>query len=249
MTLFEGLMLFGAGAVAGIINTLAGGGSLITLPLLIFLGLPSADANASNRVGIFLQNIFAVRGFKSKGVSVFPYGYYIAASAMIGAVIGAYVAVDISGQLFNRILAIIMILVIIVTVLKPMLFKVKSEEIFTRQKTATSVILFFGVGLYGGFIQAGIGFLIIAILTNVHGLNMAKTNSLKVFVALCYTAFAMVIFIIEDKIRWEYGLCLAAGTSLGGWFASRWSVGKDDKWIRLFLIVTVIALAIKLWFF
>lgn len=249
MTLLEGLMLFGAGIVAGVINTLAGGGSLITLPLLIFLGLPSADANASNRVGIFVQNIFAVRGFKSKGVSVFPYGYYIAATAMVGAVIGAYIAVDISGQLFNRILAVIMIIVIIVTVLKPMLFKLKTEEIFNRNRKASSILLFFGVGLYGGFIQAGIGFLMIAILTNIHGLNMAKTNSLKVFVALSYTALALIVFILEDKIRWEYGLSLAAGTSLGGWFASRWSVDKDDKWIRLFLVVTVVGLAIKLWFF
>ena len=249
MTIWEGLMLFGAGFLSGIINTLAGGGSLITLPLMIFMGLPSPVANASNRVGIFLQNIFAVRGFKSKGVSVFPYGYYIAASAMVGGVIGAYIAVDISSTLFNRILAIVMILVIMLTVLKPMIFKVKTEELFTPKNKALSIFLFFGVGIYGGFIQAGIGFLVIAILTNIHGLNMAKTNSLKVFVALSYTTLALIIFIIEDKIRWDYGLSLAAGSALGGWLASRWSVGKDDKWIRLFLVITVVALAIKLWFF
>lgn len=249
MIWYEALMLVGVGIFAGILNTLAGGGSLITLPLLIFLGLPSADANASNRVAIFLQNIFAVRGFKSKGVSVFPYGYYVAASAMVGAVIGAYIAIDISSQLFNRMLAIIMILVIVVTILKPMLFKIRAEEIFSKNRKVLSIILFFGVGIYGGFIQAGIGFLMIAILTNVHGLNMAKTNSIKVFVALCYTTLAIIVFIIEDKIRWEYGISLAIGSALGGWIASRWSVGKDDKWLRLILIVTVLGLAIKLWFF
>ncbi|MFZ9045499.1 MAG: sulfite exporter TauE/SafE family protein [Cyclobacteriaceae bacterium] len=249
MSIFEGLMLLGVGIIAGIINTLAGGGSLITLPLLIFLGLPSAEANASNRVAIFLQNIFAVRGFKSKGISVFPYGYYTAASAMVGAVIGANIAVEISGDLFNKILAIVMIVVIVLTVIKPMLFKIKTEELFTRKRIVSSVVLFFGVGLYGGFIQAGIGFLIIAVLTNIHGLNMAKTNSLKVFVVLCYTSLALIVFIVEDKIRWEYGLCLAGGTALGGWFASRWSVDKEDKYIRIFLILAVTALAIKLWFF
>jgi uncharacterized membrane protein YfcA len=249
MTILEGFMLFGAGLLAGIINTLAGGGSLITLPLLIFLGLPSADANASNRVGIFLQNIFAVKGFSSKGVSVFPYAYYVAASAMLGAIIGAYIAVDISNQLFNRILAVVMILVMVITVLKPMLLNLNASEAFTTKKKALSIILFFGIGIYGGFIQAGIGFLIIAVLTNIHGLNMAKTNSIKVFVVLCYTTLAVIIFIIEDKVRWEYGLSLAAGTSIGGWLASRWSVEKDDKWIRGFLLVTVFALAIKLWFF
>ncbi|MFT5569818.1 MAG: putative membrane protein YfcA [Cyclobacteriaceae bacterium] len=249
MSLLEGLALFGVGIFSGIINTLAGGGSLITLPLLIFMGLPSADANATNRLGIFLQNVFAVRGFKSKGISVFPYGYYAAGSAMLGAVIGAYIAVDISSTLFNRILAIVMILVIIVTVLKPILFKVKEIEIFTKNRKAISIVLFFGVGIYGGFIQAGIGFLMIAILTNIHGLNMAKTNSIKVFVALCYTTLAIIIFVIEDKIQWEYGICLAIGAATGGWIASRWSVGKDDKWIRLIMVVTVAGLAIKLWFF
>lgn len=247
MELTQILLLIGAGLLAGVINTLAGGGSLITLPLLIFMGLPPVEANASNRVALFVQNIFAVQGFRSKGVFLFPYSFWVAISAAIGAILGAKIAIDISGDLFRRILAVVMVLVMLMTVLKPYLTKKNEGEIFTRGNIALSVFLFFFVGVYGGFIQAGVGFLVIAVLSNVHGLGMAKTNSIKVFAILIYTIFALVVFFIEDKIRWEYGLILAIGNATGGWLASRWSVGKDDKWIRLFLIITVVALAIKLW--
>lgn len=243
------LMLVGAGLFAGVINTLAGGGSLITLPLLIFMGLPPVEANASNRVALFVQNVFAVQGFRSKGVFLFPYSFWVAISATIGAIIGAKIAIDISGELFKRILAVVMVLVMVLTVLKPYLTRTLDQEVFSKGKVALSVFLFLFVGIYGGFVQAGVGFLVIAVLTNVHGLGMAKTNSIKVFVILIYTIFALIVFFIEDKIRWEFGLILAIGNAAGGWIASRWSVGKDDKWIRMILITTVVALAIKLWFF
>ncbi len=248
MTLLEGLMLVSAGLFAGFLNTVAGGGSLITLPLLIFTGLPSAEANASNRVAIFFQNVFSVSGFRSKGVSVFPFAFWVAASATVGAVIGSSIAVDIRDELFNRILAIIMLVVIGVTVFKPK-FATTANELLSRSKIWVSIIIFFFVGVYGGFIQAGVGFIMIAALTGVHGFGMAKTNSIKVFVALVYTSAALVVFILEDKIQWDYGLTLAVGNAIGGWIGSRWSVNKSDRLIKIILIVTVTALAIKLWFF
>ncbi len=245
----EFVLLIGAGLFAGFINTIAGGGSLISLPLLIFMGLPSVDANASNRVAIFLQNIFAVQGFRSKGVFLFPFSLWLGISASLGAIVGAMIAVDISGALFNRILAVVMLIVMGLTILKPYLISKVADEHFSRQRNTWSIIAFFGIGIYGGFIQAGVGFLVIALLTNIHGLGMAKTNSVKVMVILMYSVFALVVFFIGDKIQWDYGLTLAIGNASGGWIASRWSVNKDDKWIRLILIVTVTALAIKLWFF
>lgn len=249
LTLLEVASLVGAGLFAGFINTLAGGGSLITMPLLIFMGLPSVEANASNRVALFIQNIFAVQGFRSKGVFLFPFSLWVGISAILGALIGARIAVDISSDLFNKILAMVMVMVMGLTLAKPYLTRSYSQEIFNKSRFTLSLILFFGVGIYGGFIQAGVGFIIIAALTNVHGLNMARTNSVKVMVILMYSFFALIVFHLEDVIRWEYGLILAIGNAIGGWVASRWSVSKDDKWIRLILIITVSALALKLWFF
>ena len=249
MSLIEALILIAAGLFAGCINTLAGGGSLITMPLLIFMGLPSVEANATNRVALFIQNIFAIQGFRSKGVFLFPFSLWLGISATIGAVIGAQIALDIKGETFNKILAVVMLIVMALTLLKPYLSKASIEESFSKRKTLFSVLIFFGVGIYGGFIQAGVGFLIIAALTNIHGLNMAKTNSVKVAVILIYTFFALVVFQLEGAIKWQYGLILAIGNATGGWITSRWSVGKNDKWVRAILVVTVSALAVKLWFF
>jgi len=249
MTITEVIMLIGAGLFAGCINTLAGGGSLITMPLLIFMGLPSVEANATNRIALFIQNIFAIQGFRSKGVFLFPFSLWLGISATIGAIIGAQIALDIKGETFNKILAIVMVLVMALTVLKPYITNKNIREDFGNKRLLTSILLFFGIGIYGGFIQAGVGFLIIAALTNVHGLSMAKTNSVKVAVILIYTFFALVVFYFEGVIRWQHGLILAIGNALGGWIASRWSVGKNDKWIRGILLITVLGLAIKLWFF
>ena len=141
----------------------------------------------------------------------------------------------------------VMVFVLVITVLKPYLDKKEALERFTKKRNLISVLLFFGIGIYGGFIQAGVGFIIMAALSGIHGLNLAKTNSIKVFVVLCYTSVALLVFMYNDKVLWTYGLILAIGNAIGGWIASRWSVGVNEKWIRLILILTLSALALKLW--
>lgn len=247
MDFLDALMIMGVGLLAGAINTMAGGGSLLSLPILIFLGLPPAVANATNRVAIFSQNIFAVAGFKSKGISEFKYSFVLGISALFGAIIGAKIAVDIRGELFNKILSIVMVIVVFATIsgrFKPK--GNKSESTASRSKII-GVITFFFVGIYGGFIQAGVGFLIMGALSAIHGFSLVKINSMKVFIVLVYTIAALGVFIYEGKVNWLYGIVLAVGNSAGAWFASRWSVEKGDKAIKIFLVIAVIALSIKLW--
>jgi uncharacterized protein len=237
------------GFIAGGINTIAGGGSLLTLPILIFLGLPPNIANGTNRIAILFQNIFTTAGFKSKGVITFPFSIYIGISALIGSIIGAQIAVDIKGDTFNKILAVIMVVIVFY-----MIFKSKSKLVDRLEKIAgkhlwISIVLFFFVGIYGGFIQAGVGFIILLILSSVNNLSLVKSNAVKVTVVLIYTIATVSVFIYNDIIDWKIGLTLALGNSVGGWFASRWSVDKGDALVRKFLIVMVIIMAIKLWFF
>jgi len=246
MEFTDALIIVAAGFAAGFINTLAGGGSLISLPILIFMGLPPTVANASNRIALFSQNVFAVLGFRSKGVSAYPYSLWLGLSALVGAIIGAKLAVDINDDLFNKILAIIMVLVVLTMIFNPVKSGQQEERTSTKH-TIIGLIVFFFIGIYGGFIQVGVGFVIMAALTSVNGFSLVKTNSAKVFIVLVYTTAALAVFIWEDKIDWFYGIVMAVGNSTGAWFASRWSVNKGDKWIKVFMMVTVIALAIKLW--
>ena len=240
------LLLFGTGIAAGFLNTVAFGGSLIALPVLIFLGLPTAVANGTNRVAIFFQNFSAIMGFRRKGVSDFGYSILLAAPAVIGAVIGALIAVDIKDAVFNLILAVVMITMLVLTLINPTeRLKDRIESRDTRSKIIAMVVFFF-IGIYGGFIQAGVGLLVITALRLLSGIDLVRTNAIKVFVIFFYTVVALGIFIIKDKVNWYLGPTLAIGNACGAWLGSHWAVEKGDKWIKVVLIVAVLAFAIRL---
>ena len=238
------------GIFAGFLNTVAGGGSLISMPLLIFMGLPGTVANGTNRVAILTQNIFAVGGFHSKGVQLpFPYAYYLSGVSLVGGLIGAWFATDISDILFNRILAVVMVLVVFSIVINRSGRQQGGEEKMAASNQVVGTVLFFFLGIYGGFLQAGIGFLVIAMLAHVNNFSLVKINYIKVFAAILYTGAAVLIFALKDKVIWSVGIALAVGQGVGAWYASRWSVDKGEKWIKRILVVSVIAMAVKLWFF
>ncbi|WP_062057939.1 sulfite exporter TauE/SafE family protein [Aquimarina longa] len=235
------------GFIAGVINTIAGGGSLLTLPMLIFMGLPPAVANGTNRIGIFIQSIFSIAGFRSKGIKPKLFGLYIGICALIGSLIGAQIAVDIKGETFNRILAIVMVAVVLFMVFKPKMNVLELTERITGKHLWLSCIAFFFIGIYGGFIQAGVGMLILLALTSINHLNLVSSNAVKVLVVFIYTIGALAIFAYTNQIDYLYGFILAIGNATGGWFASRWAVKKGDGLVKIFLIIMVIAMAIKLW--
>ncbi len=240
------LLLFGTGIAAGFLNTVAFGGSLLALPVLIFLGLPTAVANGTNRIAILCQNFSAIMGFRRKGVSDFNYSILLAIPAVIGAVIGATIAVDIKDAVFNLILAVVMITMLVLTLINPTeRLKDRIESKDTRSKIIAMVVFFF-IGIYGGFIQAGVGLLVITALRLLTGIDLVRTNAIKVFVIFFYTVVALGIFIIKDKVNWYLGPTLAIGNACGAWLGSHWAVEKGDKWIKVVLIVAVLAFAIRL---
>jgi uncharacterized protein len=247
MDILNLLLLFGIGLVAGVINTLAGGGSLLTLPALIFLGLPPNVANATNRIGVFFNGLLSWRGYQSKGVKTEPYDLWLGVTSFIGAILGSYIAVDIKGETFNKILAAVIVFIVA--------YMVFGKSINTGQGTRTDkksriigLITFFFIGIYGGFIQAGVGYLIIASLSFIHHFGMVKINLIKSLTVLIFTFSALGIFIYSGLINWELGIALAAGNGAGGWLTSRWSTNINEKYIRYFVMLTAIAFAIKLFF-
>ena len=246
---FDLIILVGAGLFAGFVNTMAGGGSLLTLPLLIFLGLPTATANGTNRIAILVYTSSATLGFQSKNINSFPFSIYLGITAFLGALIGARIAVEIDGFLFNKILAIIMIAVVLLMVFKPN-YKSQLPQPKTSGKTLIwSMVAFFFIGIYGGFINAGIGFIIMLFLNYVNKLDLVRVNATKVALVLIYTIGALGTFILSGHINLKYGVALAIGNAAGAFFASRYAVRKGEGIIKKVMMVMVIAMSVKLWFF
>ncbi len=245
------LLLIVVGFIVGVINTISGGGSLLTLPILIFLGLPSNTANGTNRIAIFIQTIFSYAGFKSKGVTnkYSSFGWNLAIAATIGSLIGAKLAIDIRDDVFNKILAIVMILVVSFMVVKPNKQLHELADRITGKYKIWSTITFFFIGIYGGFIQAGTGIFVLLTLSTINHLTLVKSNVIKAMVMIIYTAATLLMFGFNGKLNWPIGLTMAIGQAFGGWISSRWSVNKGDGIVKMFLIVMVVLMAIKLWFF
>ncbi|MFQ5768173.1 MAG: sulfite exporter TauE/SafE family protein [Acidobacteriota bacterium] len=238
--------LLAAGMLAGIVNVLAGGGSFLTLPLLIFMGLPATVANGTNRVGILFQNIGAVAAFHHHGVVPWRLFSLAVAPATAGALLGAAGALLISDAALQRTLALLMVVVTLYTLWNPLGHRQHTGRPAGGTRPWLTVTVFFLVGVYGGFIQAGAGFFLLAAAT-LAGLDLVRGNALKVLCALVFTAATLILFVWQGKVYWTEGLSLAGGTLAGGQIGVRLTVLKGHAWVRGVVTVTVILLALKLW--
>ncbi|MBM7552981.1 sulfite exporter TauE/SafE family protein [Thalassobacillus pellis] len=248
MELLSLIYVFAVGLAAGFINVMAGGGSLLTLPMLIFIGLPSPVANGTNRIAIMAQNLTAIQSFRAKGIFHWKQGLYLAIPAVIGSIIGANLAVDISEESFNKTLSIVMLVVLVIILFKPHQYLTKKKQLPKFLHQCILLAAFFLVGLYGGFIQAGVGFVIIAALSIMTSHNLVHINSLKLLIVAVYTVASLIVFIIHDQVAWGYGISLALGMSLGAYIGAQTAMKKGEGFIRVILVLAVIAMSIKLWF-
>jgi uncharacterized membrane protein YfcA len=233
------------GFVAGFMNTLAGNGSLITLPLLILLGLPANVANGTNRVGVLLQNVVAVGTFAKRGALDMQGSAALIAPTIVGAVLGAELAVDLDEALLRRVIGILMLVMLAVMVFNPERW---IAEHATRRapRLLVEVPIFFAIGVYGGFLQAGVGIFLLAGLVLGAGFNLVGANAMKNLIVLVFTAAALVVFVVNDQVYWTYGLLLAAGQSLGAWVAARLAVERGAKFVRIAVIVIILVSAAAL---
>ena len=230
------------GIIAGFLNVTAGGGSTLTLPTLIFLGLESSVANGTNRIAILVQNISAVYSFKREKYQDLKASFILSLFTLPGTIAGALLAVKLDDEIFQKILGIIMIGIIL-----SMFIPQKRINSTGNSKISFPVIVsMLGIGFYGGFIQVGIGFIIMASLKYLMKLNLVLVNMHKVFIVLIYTLPALVIFIVTDNVNWFLGLSLAAGNALGGWWGAKMSVKKGEGFIKSILIIAILIMALKL---
>lgn len=241
------LVLFVLGCGSGFINVMAGGGSTLTVPMLIFLGLPGPMANGTNRIALLVQNIAAIVAFKRENYQEFRRSLLLSAFTLPGAVLGALYANRIDSRLWETILAFVLIGVIL-TIMVPSRRGRGSANRASSSAMARWLVYpaMLGVGFYGGFIQIGVGFLIMASLRHLLGLDLIRVNMHKVFIVFIYTIPVMVIFAWHGNINWKYGAILACGNALGAWWSAKVTVRKGDKAIRAVLAVAVLIMAARL---
>lgn len=236
-----------AGVAAGFINTLAGSGSVLTLAVLNLAGLPLDIANGTNRVGVLLQNVVAVDRFrKQKKLEIRPH-LGIIIPAVAGGLIGAFVAGQVNAEILRRSIGVCMLLVLFLLFFKPERWIEGRPGI--KRAGPVQMIAFFLTGLYGGYVQIGVGVFLLAALVLAAGLDLVRGNAVKVLIAFSFTVPALVIFAMNGLVRWDLGLALAVGNALGAWIATHEAAKRGAKFIRWLLIVVVIVSAVRYLFF
>ena len=237
------VLLVFTGIIAGFINTLAGGGSNLTIPALMVLGMPPDVANATNRVGVALQCVVGTTGFRKHGMLETSDAKPILLITLIGGIIGALIASYLPNLYLKPVLLGTMILMALIILIKPSTIMPPSDTpVLKVGETPQSWLVLFIAGLYGGFVQAGVGFLLIAAIAGTLRYDLVRTNALKLLCSLVFTVAALAIFIARDQVVWVPGLILAVGTMLGAYFSVRVAIKVSQKALKQFLFaMTLVA--------
>lgn len=232
-----------AGCAAGFLNVMAGGGSLLTLPVLLLAGVPAPIANGTLRVSIVAQNLVALGTFRRHGFRELKQALFLSLFACAGAVGGASLGVRMSGPWFDRIVALTMVACTLLILRRR---KAGSAPALSPGRRWLGYAALVFAGAWGGFIQVGVGFLLMPALNRILGMDLVRVNMYKVVIILPYTVLALAIFAWQSEILWLAGLALALGNSAGGWLGARLTVSRGEPLIRAVFLVAVAAMAASL---
>ena len=238
------LLLALVGFVASVLNVIAGGGSFFTLPVLIFLGLPAVVANGTNRIGVIAQNASAVWEFHRRRVLDWRWALAASLPAALGAIGGAWLALDVDDREFRRILAVLMVAVTLWTVIDP-LKRVRATAVRSAWSPGVAAGMFIA-GVYGGFVQAGVGFLLIAV-TTLAGIDLVRGSAIKVLTVGVVTVVAGAVFLWHGDVHWPAAGALAAGSLAGGRAGVSLTILKGHRWLEHAVSATSIVFAVLLW--
>lgn len=240
MSTGELLLLIFGGIGAGIVNTMAGGGSLLTVPLLAIAGLEGNLANGTNRLGVLLQSGTSSVSFHRQGIRAWRLALPVLGPAVIGGLVGSALVAQINDELFERIFGFLMIPLLVLALWKP-----KAEKAAAPWPLWQTALVFFGIGFYAGAVQAGTGLLLLLVLSRA-GHDLVTGNAIKTLVIFGITCIALSVFIWNDDVEWLPGIVLAAGSAVGGWLGARVAVKGGERVIKPVLAVSVLVLATRM---
>lgn len=245
MTSGQLILLAALGLAAGILNTLAGGGSMLLVPTMVFFGLPATAASATLRPAILAQGLTGLAGFRRQGIldraflrSVAP----LVVPALPGAALAAWVvSTRIDPAHYEVVLALVFALLALMSL------RAKRAAKTTERRSGPALIAsFFGVGLYGGFIQIGVGFVLAAALVIGRWSRMAEVHAAKVLIVFCYTLVALPIFLMSGLVDWPAAVALIVGQSCGGFVGATLAGRVNDLFLRRFQFGAMLAFAAAL---
>ncbi len=237
MSFWDGVLILAGGLFAGVVNSMAGGGSLLTVPLLALAGVEGLLANGTNRVAVLIQSGSAGVGFARKGAVTWAQVRPILAAVVAGGLVGSFVVSGLDDEVFERVFGLLMLPLLGLSLWKP-----KAEKAAEPWPMWLTTVVFFGIGIYAGAIQAGVGLILVLVLSRV-GYDLVTANAIKVWAVVAVSIVACVVFITKDQVRWGPALVLSVGTGLGGYLGSQIAVEGGDRIIKPVLVVSVLALS------
>ncbi len=246
LTWIQVVLLISSGLLVGFINTMAGGGTIISISVLMFLGLPPVVANGTNRVAIIAQNITAVINFHRKKLIDWTKAFKLSIPIILGTVIGAYLGNKIPNDSFNYIFGGIAVFFAISLIFQPDRWLNEKKETLAKPISPLLYILFFFIGIYGGFIHVGIGYMLIAALVLGTGNELIKANAIKNLLVLIYVPVSLVVFAYNGNVNWTYGLIHAIGNVIGAQLAAHFVVIKGARIIRYIMIFLILIVILQL---
>ncbi len=240
MSFIEILVIVVAGIIVGFINTLSGGGSVISLSLLLLLGLPANIANGTNRISIFFQTLSSVGSFTRQKMFTDLRPVWLGIPATVGAILGAYLAVDVNTRVIEIAMAVAMVIMLFFLFYKPDKWLKENPIMLSGPVKWWQYIIFFVVGFYGGFIQVGVGYFLLMALVLGVGYDLVKANAVKNLIVFFYAIFALLVFMIDGKVNYLYGVILSAGSMIGALIASYLAVKRGGGFIRAVILLSVV---------
>lgn len=240
MTIERVIILIMSGIFVGFINTLAGGGTIISMSLFMMLGLPPVVANGTNRIPVILQNLVSVVTFYRDKKLNLKKAIYCAIPVAIASLIGSNLSIMIDDTLFMFFFVAIMLVMLALMFINPNAW-LKGNV--SKQNAPISLLQFFFyflIGIYAGFIHIGMGYFLLAVLVLMGGFDLLRANAIKSFIVLFYTPFSLIVFIYYGKVNYEFGLIHAIGNMIGAYIASKWAVKWGMNFIRWLVVVFII---------
>lgn len=250
MTLPQAILLFVVALVAGAQNSVAGGGSFLTVPTLIFTGVLPIQANATNTIALWPGSVAAIPPYRDALETERRTLVLLSVISVIGGILGAVILLKTPQNAFLFILPFLMLLAtVLFAVGGPITARLRRPDKASGPRwlvLAGVSLVQFVVALYGGFFGGGIGILMLATLSLMGMRNIHTMNALKVVLASCINSVALMTFIVAGIVEWPQALVMMAGAIIGGWGGASVARKIDERYIRIYVIVIGVVMTIAL---